>query len=193
MKPTRTLSSASFLVLALLGTFFNTGTAIGKDSKARLSSWDNLQSLTPGQEIRVITNNFKAYQGAFESFTDGGITLQHAARKYSLARQDILRVSQEIGHDHRGRNALIGMAVGAGAGLAIGLTANHVIWSHVNCDEGPQFGCSGPPNPHWGIILTPLGGVGGAIIGGLIPTGGWRDVYRARSRLTGHDHGPDDF
>ncbi len=81
------------------------------------------------------------------------------------------------------RNALTGAAVGAGAGLGIGLAANHVIWSHVNYTEGPLFQCGYPPNPHWGIILTPVGGLASAVIGALIPTGGWHDVYRA------HGHG----
>ncbi len=178
MKSVRTLSLASFLVLALLAACFSTGTASGHDSEGRSSSWDNLKSLTPGQEIRVVMNNAKSYQGEFESLTDGGITLRLAAGEQTLARNDILRVSSK-GQKHRARNALIGAAVGAGAGLVIGLAANHVIWSHTNCTEGPAFGCGYPPNPHWGIILTPVGGLAGAIIGGLVPTGGWHDVYRA--------------
>jgi hypothetical protein len=39
--------------------------------------------------------------------------------------------------------------------------------------------CGYPPNPHWGIILTPVGGLAGTVVGKLIPTGGWHDVYRA--------------
>jgi len=150
MKSLRMHSAAGLLVLALLGVCFSTGTARGKDSKGRLSSWEDLQSLTSGQEIRVVMNNVKAYQGEFESFSDGGVTLRQRAREQTLARQDILRVSQRIGQDHGVRNTLVGMAVGAGAGLATGLTANHVIWTHVNCDEGPRFACGYPPNPHWG-------------------------------------------
>jgi hypothetical protein len=180
MKSLRTLSPADFLVLALLGACFSTGTASGQDSKGRASSWDNLKSLRPGQEIRVVMNNVKSYQGAFESLSDGGITLRQATGEQTLARKDILRVSQKIGQDHRVQNVLTGAVVGAGAGLGIGLIANHVIWSHRNCTEGPLFGCGYPPNPHWGIILTPLGGLAGATIGSAVPTGGWNDVYRAR-------------
>ena len=180
MKSLRLLSSIGFLLLALLGACFSTGTASGQDPQGRSSSWDNLKSLTLGQEIRVVMNNVKSYQGAFESLNDDGMTLRQAAGEQTLARKDVLRASQKIGRDHGVRNTLVGMAVGAGAGLATGLTANHVIWSHVNCTEGPLFGCAGPPNPHWGEILTPVGGLAGAIIGGVLPTGGWHDVYRAR-------------
>lgn len=175
-----TLSTSGFLALALLGACFGTGTAQGQDSKGRSSSWDNLKSLTPGQVIVVVMNNLNAYEGEFESLSDDVITLRQKATERTLARIDVVRVSQKIGPDHLQRNLLTGMAIGAGAGLAIGLIANHVIWSHVNCDEGPAFNCAGPPNPHWGIILTPGGGVAGAAVGVAIPNHGWHDLYRSR-------------
>ena len=97
MKSLRTLSSAGFLVLALLAACFSTGVASGQDSKGRSSSWDNLKSLTPGQEIRVVMNNVKSYQGEFESLSDDGITLRQAAGEQTLARKDVLRVSRKKG------------------------------------------------------------------------------------------------
>jgi hypothetical protein len=176
MKSLRTLSPAGFLVLALLGACFSTGTASGHDSKGRSSSWDNLKSLTPGQEIRVVMNNVKSYQGKFESLSDGGITLRQAAGEQTLARKDILRVSRK-GQSHQTRNAVIGAFVGAGAGLVIGLGPYYV---ERNCTEGPDFNCGYPPNPDWVKVLTPVGVLAGAVIGATVPTGGWHDVYRAR-------------
>jgi hypothetical protein len=175
MKSLRMLSPAGLLVLALLGACFSTGTASGQDSKGRLSSWDNLKSLTPGQEIRVIMNNVKSYQGEFESLSDGGITLRQAAGEQTLARKDVLRVSRK-GQDHHARNALIGVVVGAGAGLWIGLTP----YRGRNCTEGPEFSCGYPPNPHLAEGLTPLGALAGGVVGAVIPTGRWHDIYRAR-------------
>lgn len=172
-------SLAGFLVLALLGALCGPGTATGQDYKGRLSSWDNLKSLTPGQEIRVVTKKSKSYQGEFESLSDDGITLRQKARERTLDRKDVLRVSQKTGQGHPTRNFLIGAAVGAGAGLVIGLIANHVIWSHVNCTEGPAFNCGYPPNPHWGIILTPGGFLAGTFIAAAVSRHAWRDVYRA--------------
>jgi len=177
MKFFRTLSPAGFLVLALLGACFSACAASARDSNGRLSNWENLKSLTPGQEIRVVMNNVKSYRGKFESLSDDGITLQQAAGEQTLPRKDVLRVSWK-GQSHRTRNAVIGAVVGAGAGLGAGLGADHVIWSHANCTEGPAFGCLGPPNPHWALIGTPVVGAAGAAIGGLLSTGGWHEVYR---------------
>lgn len=175
MKSLRTLSPAAFLVLALLGACFNTATASGHGFR-ELSSWDNLKSLMPGQEIRVVMNNVKSYQGEFEALSDGGITLRQAAGDQTLARKDILRISQKKGQNHQVRNMLISMAVGAGAGLVIGLGPYYV---KRNCTEGPEFNCGFPTNPHRAEILTPLGGLAGAAVGAVIPQGGWHDVYRA--------------
>jgi hypothetical protein len=131
MKLLRTLSG--FLVLALLGVGFGSGVASGKGSKGRLTSWDNLKSLTQGQEIRVEMSNDKTYKGEFESLSDEGITLRQPAGEETLARKDISRISQMIGQNHRRRNALIGAIAGASLGLGAGLGADHVIWSHANC------------------------------------------------------------
>jgi len=177
MRPLRMLSPAGFLVLALWGACFSTGTASGHDSKGLLSSWDNLKSLTPGQEIHVVMDNVKSYQGKFQSLSEGGITLRDRAREQTLARKDILRVSQKKGQDHSGRNVVIGTVVGASAGLVFGLGPYYV---QRNCTEGPAFNCGLPPNSHYVKILTPLGGVAGAVAGALISTRGWHDVYRAR-------------
>jgi hypothetical protein len=177
MKSLQTLSSAGYLVLALLGVCFSPWAAIGQDSRGRSSSWDNLKSLTPGQVIRLVLNDAKSYQGKFVSLRDDGITLRQAAGEETLARKDILRVSQTIGQNHRVRNVVIGTAIGAGAGLVIGLGPYFV---KRNCTEGPAFECASPPNLHRMSILTPVGGAAGAGIGAVAPTGGWHDVYRAR-------------
>jgi hypothetical protein len=175
MRSTRMLSLAGFLVLAFLAACFGARTVCGQDSNPRSSSWDNLKTLTPGQEIRVVMNNVKSYQGEFESLSNRGITLRQAVGEQTLAREDILRVSQKIRKNHRVRNVLIGTAAGAGAGLVIGRIPYFVS---RNCTEGPAFNCGSPPNPHLEEALTPVGGLAGAAIGALLPTGGWHDLYR---------------
>jgi hypothetical protein len=132
MKFFRTLSPAGFLVLALLATCFSACAASARDSKGLLSNWDNLKSLTRGQEIHVVMNNVKSYQGEFESWSDDGITLRQAASEQTLARKDILRVSEKKGKNHRVRNELIGGVVGAGLGLGIGLERFRFKCLHIH-------------------------------------------------------------
>ena len=144
MKSFHTLSTAGFLALAMLGICFTAGTASGRDPKEALGNWDNLKSLKPGQEIRVVMDNMDSYQGEFKSLSDDQIALRHAKHEWTLDHKHVLRVSLKTGQSHVGRNAAIGVAIGAVAGLGIGLGADKVIWDHTNCTEGPAFSGSGP-------------------------------------------------
>jgi hypothetical protein len=177
MRSLRMLSPAGYLVLALLGACFSAGMASGQDSKGQLSSWDNLKSLAPGQEIMVVMNDVKSHQGKFESLSDSGITLRQKKGELTLAPKGVFRVSKMVGHNHMTRNAVAGMVVGATTGVVIGL--KH-YYRYRNCTLGPDFACGYPNNLHLLEWLTPVGGLGGAIVGGFLPTGGWHDVYRAR-------------
>jgi len=173
MKSVRRLSPAGFLVLAPLAACFSAGVAAAQDVKGQSASWDNLRTLRPGQEIRVVLNDVKSYQGEFQALSEDGITLRPAAGEQTLARQDILRVSSK-GQKRRARNALIGAAVGAGAGLGIGAAADHNSCGNKPMSFGPCF-------PNLGKeVLTPVGALAGAVVGAVMPTGGWHDVYRAR-------------
>jgi hypothetical protein len=141
------------------------------DRPAANASWDHLKNLRPGHEIRVVLNDAQSYQGELQSLSDDGITLRQGAGERTLARQDILRVSSKA-QKRRLRNALLGAAVGAGAGLGIGAAADH----SQNCSQagfGPCFKNLGKE------VLTPLGALAGAVVGAVIPAGGWHDVYQA--------------
>ena len=143
------------------------------DPGAAFATWDNLQSLKPGQEIRIVLNDAKSYQGELQSLSDSGITLRQAAGEQTLARQDILRVSSKT-QKRRLRNALLGAGIGAGAGLGIGAAADH----SQNCS---QAGALGPCFKNLGKeVFTPLGALAGAVVGAVVPAGGWHEVYRAR-------------
>jgi hypothetical protein len=167
--------STCVLFFALALPTFGAMTGLGADPQPANASWDNLKTLRTGQEIRVVLNDAKSYQGELQSLNDGGITLRQAAGEQTLARQDILRVSSK-GKKRRGRNALIGAAIGAGAGLGIGAGVDH---SGKNCGKTP--GSLGPCFNNLGKeVLTPVGALAGAVVGAVMPAGGWHDVYRAR-------------
>jgi hypothetical protein len=70
---------------------------------------------------------------------------------------------------HRLRNTLIGLGIGAAAGLILGTVADARCTG--KCVEGTT--------PLGKEVGTPLGALIGTIIGVALPTGGWREVYRA--------------
>jgi hypothetical protein len=126
------------------------------------NNWDNLKQLAPGQQIRIVLNDAKSYKAKFQSVTDDAIVVRLATGDQTFPRQSVLRVSRKR-RPHRGRNALIGVALGVAAALATDAAAC------PDCTTGTWAGDT--------IGL----GVLGAAVGALVPTGvGWHDVYRAR-------------
>jgi hypothetical protein len=145
-----------------IAIFLAVAAAAAAQSSAQ--DWDVVKALAPGTEVRVTTA--RSVRGTLQSVADDSLVIQSGRGLETLARQEIVRVS--VGkRGHRGRNALIGLAVGAGAGAAVGAAI---------------FNCSGGC---FGVVRSEAAGVGagvfgaiGAIVGAVIPTGGWRDVYK---------------
>jgi hypothetical protein len=131
-----------------------------------IANWANLNQLVPGSEIRVTLATGRTQLGFVQRVTPESLAINAAASQETLSRQDIRRVElKKLGH--RGRNTLIGLAIGTGAGLAVG--------AGVDAKSGPgiMFPDAGK------AVLSPLGALVGTVIGVALPTGGWRDVYRA--------------
>ncbi len=153
------------LMLSVIGilptvTFAVNGTQPG------VAEWDNLKSLVEGQEIKVVLKNVKSYRGQLLSVSGEAIRVALPTGPVTFTRDEILRVSYKTG-THHGRNALIGTAIGAGAGaVAFGAGDPHreVIPGGA---KGAAIGA---------ILFAPLG----AAVGAVLPSEAWRDVYRAR-------------
>lgn len=133
---------------------------------ARSADWANLNQLTPGAEIRVSLVSGKTVRGFFQSATAESVVLNAATSQETFSRQEVKRVQLKR-QGHRGRNTLIGLGVGAAGGLAIGTAADHGTGGDVFNNLGK-------------IALTPLGAIIGTVVGVALPTGGWREIYRAR-------------
>jgi hypothetical protein len=129
-----------------------------------ISQWANLSRLEIGSEIRVLLTGGKNVSGFLQSVSADSLAINAATSQEAISSQDIKLVSLKR-PGHRGRNALIGLAIGAGGGLATGAV--------LDKGDGRWF-------PNLGKeIFTPLGAIIGAVVGVAIPTGGWRVVYRA--------------
>lgn len=143
-------------VVSILGLMMGMqlGAARPRPEKA---DWDNVKQLLPGEEIRVVLNDAKSYRGLLQTASDEAIVIRRATGDQTFKRESILRVSSK-GQSHRGRNAAFGAGIGAVAmGAAFALACGNGLCMVL------------------GII--PGGGAGG-ILGAVLPTGGWHDVYR---------------
>ena len=139
------------------------GLSLAAAAPAAAQSWNNVKALSMGTEVRILAGA-RTISGPVQSVTDDSLVVNSAKGQEMLTRQEVTRLSARK-NGHRGRNALIGLGIGAGAGLGIGAAAD-------NCQGlfcGSSLGKA---------IFTPLGAVAGLLVGAVIPTGGWRDVYK---------------
>ncbi len=140
-------------------------TAAAQQAKP-IATWANLNQLVTGAEIRVTLANGKTLIGFMQRITTESLAINATTSQEMLSRPDIRRVELKR-RGHRGRNTLIGLAIGTGAGLAVGAGAD------AKSRPGRMFPDSGK------VVLSALGALVGTVIGVALPTGGWRDVYRA--------------
>ena len=133
------------------------------------AEWSVVQQLTSGQQVKVVLKDGASRRGSFESANDGAVVIRSGKGEQTLSQDQVARILVK-GKSHRKRNALIGAGIGAGAGLGAGAAIDN------NC-SGSSILCTGNKGK---AILTPLWGLLGAGIGALLPSGGWREVYRSR-------------
>jgi hypothetical protein len=137
---------------------------LSQASPAQTSEWAVLRQLLPGQKVKVETSDGKSHVGAVRSVSDDSIQI---GKTEVIERADVQRVLL-WSPGHHGRNALIGLAVGAGFGVAAGASCgNDAIVSKGQCMAvGAPF----------------FGGVG-AGIGALLPSRGkWHELYRSEQK-----------
>jgi hypothetical protein len=132
------------------------------------ASLGHTPTITAGAEIEARTTDKKRYRGQFRAADDDALVLTTASGEQRLARATVSRVSVKK-PGHRLRNTLIGLGIGAAAGLTLGAIADARCTG--DCIEGKT-----PLGKEAG---TGLGALIGTIIGVAVPTGGWREVYRA--------------
>jgi hypothetical protein len=81
--------------------------------------WSAVQSLSTGEKIVVRTKDGDRLTGRFDSATDLVINFTDGRKKISLTRESVRRVQIDRGNS-RLRGTLVGAAIGAGAGFAVG-------------------------------------------------------------------------
>ena len=111
------------------------------------ADWSSVQTLSPGDKVRVSTRDGDRLKGRFDSANETDINFDVDGRRVSLRRDSIKRV--EIGRRNRLRGALVGAGVGGGAGMGVG------------------FGLVGASD-HFDMTTIPTGTVVGAGVGAAI-------------------------
>jgi hypothetical protein len=154
----RSLRISSIVLLAFVPALFGQPTA----------DWGAVKQLTPNTEIRVSRTDGGTVQGRFQSATDDGVVVATSKSTETLNHTAIKKVETR-GKNHRGRNALIGLGAGAAGGLIVGAA------SDSSC---PKNGCFLVGKNFGKEVLTPFGALIGVVVGVVIPTGRWHDIYR---------------
>lgn len=141
------------------------------------ANWDRVKHLDAGDRLRISLTDGRNLQGDFQNATDDVVTVATSKSEEMLNRAMVARVSLK-GKSHRPRNALIGLGAGAAAGLILGV----VIDSCRNNGSilNPNFTICVIPANAGKEVLTPVGALLGLAVGAVIPTGGWREVYRVK-------------
>ncbi len=154
-------------MLALVSLLLIPALALAQSAR---DSWSSLRQLVAGQQVRIVLNDAKSYVGQFQSVSDEGIVVRLATGDQTFDRQSVLRISTQ-GKRHRGRNALIGLAVGASAGVIVAVASPEL--GTGRCAQGSCVNATSMS------LAGTLGAVVGAGLGAAFPTGRWHDVYRA--------------
>jgi hypothetical protein len=153
-------------ITLLIGILLAAGVARAQTAN---TDWANVKRIAAGEEIRVSMSDGKSFRGQLQSSTADSLIMVAANSQQTLARPQVAKIATKR-DSHRMRNTLIGLGLGAGAGLAGG-----AVEDHSDCAGRCGFG-----NNLGKVIFTPLGAVVGTVVGVAWPTGGWHEVYRSK-------------
>ena len=156
------MRGSTLLIILLAGAPW---LSVAQSSEA---SWDNLKQLRVGQKIEVVDMKLKSLQGDFTGYSDQEVRLRLGSDEVSVPRAQVLSVKDRE-RSHRRRNTLLGLAIGAAGGLAVG-----AIRGATYHEEGET--------PVFVLVWTPIGAGIGAGVGAALPAGGRVTVYRASAR-----------
>jgi hypothetical protein len=132
-------------------------------AQSTAQDWNSAKTLAAGTEVRVRIQA-RTIRGQIQVVNDDALTVNSGKGQEMFARNDVLQVYVKK-KGHRVRNALIGVGVGAGIGVGLALTV-----------RGGCF-CSLSNSEIRGVAIGGLMAIG-AVIGAVVPTGGWREVYK---------------
>jgi len=133
--------------------------------ETNITDWNNLTVLTTGTQIQI-TAGSRRIRGKVDRITDDALVVTSRKGQETLNRKEVAVVLVKK-PSHRKRNALVGLAAGTGVGLGIGVAARSKPGQVQIISNGAVVG-----------VLAVVGAFVGTIVGVVIPTGGWREIYK---------------
>ena len=127
-------------------------------------SWDSLQGLKPGDPILVQDSNGNDHKGQFRAYTAETLRLNTGKGEQAFERTRVHRVKLRAG-SRRLRNVLIG----AGIGVAVGVTVDHTVGTYLRNEAGESSGARALS------YVAPIAIF--SAIGAALPS--YRTIYRA--------------
>lgn len=124
------------------------------------TAWAKVERLRLGQTIRALGSDQWSRTGRLTRVTADALTLEVSGAEQKMPRSEVLRIEVKS----RVRSALIGLGIGAPAGLGFGYLAG----SRANLKSSEKTAAAG-----LGVGLFAAAGTG---IGALAPS--WKTVYR---------------
>ncbi len=129
-------------------------------------SWENLNQLRVGQKIELVETNLKKLKGTFLSFSEEAISLRVGKDEVGVPRVNVLRVGS-LDQSKRKRNIVLGVALGAGLGVAAGIGLSYAWF-----DEGDQAKAV--------ALIVGCSAGGAAALGAMGASSGYQTIYRAK-------------
>src|SRR6266851_7564582 len=141
------------------------------------ADWKALYSLRSGEKMELVETGMKKHVGTFSTVTDEAIQMHEGSSDIGIPKENVARVTV-LDKSHRGRNALILGAVGAGAGAGIGAVS-------TRCSNSTDSFCGLGRSIAVGLGAV-VGLAGGAGIGAAIPS--HPTIYRAEPAKPNTSH-----
>ncbi len=158
----------SLVISMVVVAFFLPTPVAAQQSNAAQGDWSRITSLAGGTNLSIKLKSGKRVKGNLVSVSDAGISMSGKDKPMELKREEIRSIYRVTSKSAK-KSTLIGLAAGAGAGLAIGLAGS----GDSGFDKIDQAATAG---------LTVIGAAGGALAGYLIGKGGSKQelIYQAQ-------------
>lgn len=134
-------------------------------SDAGWSDWANMSRIPANQRVEIIDTKLRRTRGEFLRSSPEELRISTPAGVAVFPKAEVFRVSL-LGKSKRRRNVLVGMAIGAAAGLATGAAIDS---SFSEADEHVAK-----------MLFVPIGIGAGAGVGAAAPA--FETIYRAPKR-----------